>query len=40
MDNGGADIPKIYQVVKLNAGELHYKDNLGKIYYFSKILVH
>lgn len=39
MDNGGADIPKIYQVVKLNAGELQYKDAQGKTYHFSKVLV-
>ena len=39
MDNGGADIPKIYQVVKLNAGELQYKDAQGKTYHFSKVVV-
>ena len=39
MDNGSADIPKIYQVVKLNAGELQYKDAQGKIYHFSKVVV-
>lgn len=39
MDNGSADIPKIYQVVKLNAGELQYKDTQGKTYHFSKVVV-
>ena len=39
MDNGSADIPKIYQVVKLNAGELQYKDAQGKTYHFSKVVV-
>lgn len=38
MDNGGADIPKIYQVTKLNAGELQYKDDRGTTHYFSKVL--
>lgn len=40
MDNGGADIPKIYQVVKLNAAELQYKDEQGKTYHWSKVLEH
>jgi hypothetical protein len=39
MDNGSADIPKIYQVVKLNAGKLQYKDAQGKTYHFSKVVV-
>jgi hypothetical protein len=39
MDNGSADIPKIYQVVKLYAGELQYKDAQGKTYHFSKVVV-
>ena len=39
MDNGGADIPKVYQVLKLTAGELQYKDDYGKTHYFDKVLV-
>ena len=36
MDNGGADIPKVYVVVKLNEYELQYKDEWGKRYYYHK----
>ena len=39
MDNGGADIPKVYQVVKLTAGELQYKDDSGKTHYLDKVVV-
>ena len=39
MDNGGADIPKVYQVLKLTAGELQYKDDYGKTHYLDKVLV-
>ena len=39
MDNGGADIPKVYQVVKLTAGELQYKDDYGKTHYLDKVVV-
>ena len=35
MDNGGADIPKVYVVVKLNEYELQYEDG-GKRYYYHK----
>ena len=38
MDNGGADIPKVYQVVKLTAGELEYRDEFKKTYYFQKVV--
>lgn len=36
MDNGGADVPKIYKVLNLTASELQYKDQYGKTYYWSK----
>ena len=37
MDNGGADIPKVYVVVKLNEYELQYEDKKsGKMYYYHK----
>ena len=36
MDNGGADIPKVYVVVKLNEYELQYEDEWGKMYYYHK----
>ena len=36
MDNGGADIPKVYVVVKLNEYELQYEDKWGKRYYYHK----
>lgn len=39
MDNGGADIPKVYQVLKLNAGELQYKDDYGKTHILDKVVV-
>ena len=39
MDNGGADIPKVYQVLKLTAGELQYKDDYGKTHYLDKVVV-
>ena len=39
MDNGSAIAPKIYQVVKLNAAELQYKDAQGTTYHFSKVIV-
>lgn len=38
MDNGGADIPKVYQVVKLTADELEYRDEFKKTYYFQKVV--
>ena len=36
MDNGGAEIPKVYVVVKLNEYELQYEDERGKMYYYHK----
>lgn len=36
MDNGGAELPKIYDVLKLTEYELQYKDQYGKIHYWSK----
>lgn len=38
MDNGGANIPKVYQVLKLTAGELQYKDDFGTTHTFDKVL--
>ena len=35
-DNGSADIPKVYVVVKLNEYELQYEDEWGKRYYYHK----
>ena len=39
MDNGGADIPKVYQVVKLTAGELEYRDEYKNTQRFEKLLI-
>ena len=36
MDNGGADIPKVYVVEKLTEYELKYKDDLGKTHHYYK----
>ena len=36
MDNGGADVPKIYRVVKLTEYELQYKDQYDKTHYWSR----
>lgn len=38
MDNSGAEIPKVYQVLKLTAGELQYKDDFGTTHTFDKVL--
>ena len=38
MDNGGANIPKVYQVLKLTVGELQYKDDSGTTHTFDKVL--
>lgn len=38
MDNGGAEIPKVYVVTKLTDTELHYQDDFGKITRFVKIV--
>ena len=37
MDNGGADVPKIYTVLQLTDDVLKYKDNLGVITTFVKV---
>jgi hypothetical protein len=37
MDNGGADVPKIYTVLQLTADELKYKDDRGVITTFVKV---
>jgi hypothetical protein len=37
MDNGGADIPKVYVVTKLTDTELQYKDDFGTTHFFDKI---
>ncbi len=36
MENGFADIPKVYVVTKLTASELTYKDDFGKTHYYHK----
>ena len=38
MDNGGAEIPKVYVVVKLTDTELQYKNELGIVTKFEKIV--
>lgn len=38
MDNGGADIPKVFVVTKLTDIILEYKDDLGQIKKFIKIV--
>jgi hypothetical protein len=38
MDNGGAELPKVYVVTKLTAGDLEYKDNFGTTHVFEKVL--
>ena len=38
MDNGGAEVPKVYIVTKLTAGDLEYKDNFGTTHVFEKVL--
>ena len=38
MDNGGAELPKVYVVTKLTAGNLEYKDNFGTTHVFEKVL--
>ena len=37
MDNGGAEIPKVYVVVKLNAYELKYKDDYGTTHHYYRL---
>ncbi len=38
MDNDGAEVPKVYIVTKLTAGDLEYKDNYGTTHIFEKVL--
>lgn len=38
MDNGGADIPKVYVVVKLTAAELEYRDEYKITHRFVKVV--
>ena len=38
MDNGGADIPKVYVVVKLTDTELHYKNEFGTLTKLAKVV--
>ena len=38
LDNGGAELPKVYVVTKLTAGNLEYKDNFGTTHVFEKVL--
>jgi hypothetical protein len=37
MDNGGADVPKIYTVLQLTEDVLKYKDDCGVITTFVKV---
>ena len=38
MDNGGAEIPKIYVVTKLTDTALQYKDDFGTTHSFDKVI--
>lgn len=38
MDNGGAEVPKVYFVTKLTDTELQYKDNFGTTHLFDKVV--
>jgi hypothetical protein len=38
MDNGGAEIPKIYTVTRLTDTDLEYKDDFGVKHAFSKVV--
>ena len=38
MDNGGAEVPKVYVVTKLTDTELQYKDNFGTTHSFDKVV--
>ena len=38
MDNGGAEIPKIYVVTKLTDTALQYKDDFGTTHSFDKVV--
>ena len=37
MENGGAEIPKVYTVTSLTTSELVYKDDYGTTHYYSKV---
>ena len=39
MDNGGAEIPKIYTVNMLNSSQLSYTDSFKKIHTFTKVVI-
>lgn len=39
MDNGGADIPKVYKVLKLTDTTLEYQDDYKNIHKFSKVII-
>ena len=38
MENGGADIPKVYTVIKLTDTELQYKDDFKNVHSFQKVV--
>lgn len=38
MDNGGAEVPKVYVVTKLTDTELQYKDDFGTTHSFDKVV--
>ena len=38
MENGGADIPKVYTVIKLTDTELQYKDDFKNVHSFQKVM--
>ena len=38
MDNGDAEVPKVYVVTKLTDTELQYKDNVGTTHSFDKVV--
>ena len=38
MDNGGAEVPKVYVVTELTDTELQYKDNFGTTHSFEKVV--
>ena len=38
MDNGGAEVPKVYVVTKLTDTELQYKDNFGTTHSFEIVV--
>ena len=38
MENGGADIPKVYTVIKVTDTELQYKDDFKNVHSFQKVV--